>query len=165
MRYHVDNDLSSYIVGNRVHAHAAAALINFCEGVERDTLIPYLDPIVERLLKLPNPAGLSSTNADAHGAGNENGTGVRRYVQEQVLMTLAMVADASEDTFAKVSFSLSLCVGGGSCGLESWCWRCPRLNWAGVDDVTPWWIVVEIALFEHHAFVPECPQEREWTGV
>ncbi|KIJ57822.1 hypothetical protein HYDPIDRAFT_34760 [Hydnomerulius pinastri MD-312] len=30
-----------------VHAHAAAALINFCEGVERDTLVPYLDPIVE----------------------------------------------------------------------------------------------------------------------
>ncbi|EIM79749.1 ARM repeat-containing protein, partial [Stereum hirsutum FP-91666 SS1] len=86
---------------SRVHAHAAAALINFCEGVERDTLIPYLDPIVERLLKLLNPAGLSSANADANGAGNENGTGVKRYVQEQVITTLAMVADASEATFAK----------------------------------------------------------------
>lgn len=89
-----------------MHAHAAAALINFCEGVERDTLIPYLDPIVERLLKLLKPAGFSPANADANGAGSENGTGVKRYVQEQVITTLAMVADASEDTFAKVSFSL-----------------------------------------------------------
>ncbi|KAJ3489813.1 hypothetical protein NLI96_g1842 [Meripilus lineatus] len=71
----------------RVHAHAAAALINFCEGVDRDTLIPYLDPIVERLLKLLNP-------------GIE-GKAPKRYVQEQVITTLAMVADASEATFAK----------------------------------------------------------------
>lgn len=72
----------------RVHAHAAAALINFCEGVERDTLIPYLDPIVERLLKLLNPA-------------TDSGRQVKRYVQEQAITTLAMVADASETTFAK----------------------------------------------------------------
>ncbi|KDR69484.1 hypothetical protein GALMADRAFT_128597 [Galerina marginata CBS 339.88] len=71
----------------RVHAHAASALINFCEGVERDTLLPYLDPIVERLLKLLNPPA-----DQAH---------VRRYVQEQAITTLAMVADASEVTFAK----------------------------------------------------------------
>ncbi|KAI0919362.1 hypothetical protein AcV7_006120 [Taiwanofungus camphoratus] len=73
----------------RVHAHAAAALINFCEGVERDTLIPYLDPIVERLLKLLNPH-------PANGAKPP-----KRYVQEQAITTLAMVADASEATFAK----------------------------------------------------------------
>ncbi|KAA1478264.1 ARM repeat-containing protein [Dentipellis sp. KUC8613] len=72
----------------RVHSHAAAALINFCEGVERDTLVPYLDPIVERLLKLLNPA-------------NSDGRQVKRYVQEQAVTTLAMVADASEATFAK----------------------------------------------------------------
>ncbi|KAG5635297.1 hypothetical protein H0H81_011779 [Sphagnurus paluster] len=71
----------------RVHSHAAAALINFCEGVERDTLLPYLDPIVERLLKLLNPDGDPAT--------------VRRYVQEQAITTLAMVADASEVPFAK----------------------------------------------------------------
>jgi hypothetical protein len=41
----------------REHSHAAEALINFCEGVEPDTLLPYLDPIVERLLKLLNPPG------------------------------------------------------------------------------------------------------------
>ncbi|KDQ51416.1 hypothetical protein JAAARDRAFT_185002 [Jaapia argillacea MUCL 33604] len=72
----------------RVHAHAAAALINFCEGVARDTLIPYLDPIVERLLKLLNPPP-------------DSGRLVKRYVQEQAVTTLAMVADASEATFAK----------------------------------------------------------------
>ncbi|KAI0684888.1 ARM repeat-containing protein [Cytidiella melzeri] len=71
----------------RVHAHAAAALINFCEGVERETLLPYLDPIVERLLKLLNPG--------------QPGKTPKRYVQEQVITTLAMVADASEATFAK----------------------------------------------------------------
>ncbi len=71
-----------------VHAHAAAALINFCEGVERDTLLPYLDPIVERLLKLLNPG--------------QPGKTPKRYVQEQAITTLAMVADASEATFAKV---------------------------------------------------------------
>ncbi|KAJ3506180.1 hypothetical protein NLJ89_g7010 [Agrocybe chaxingu] len=70
-----------------VHAHAAAALINFCEGVERETLLPYLDPIVERLLKLLNPGGDQAQ--------------VRRYVQEQAITTLAMVADASEITFGK----------------------------------------------------------------
>ncbi|PIL26735.1 hypothetical protein GSI_11149 [Ganoderma sinense ZZ0214-1] len=73
----------------RVHAHAAAALINFCEGVERDTLIPYLDSIVERLLKLLNPAASDASKQP------------KRYVQEQVITTLAMVADASEATFAK----------------------------------------------------------------
>jgi len=77
-----------FFLSQRVHAHAAAALINFCEGVERDTLLPYLDPIVERLLKLlNNPAGNPSV--------------VRRYVQEQAITTLAMVADASELTFGK----------------------------------------------------------------
>jgi len=51
--------------------------------------VPYLDPIVERLLKLLNPPGEAAKN-------------VRRYVQEQAITTLAMVADASEATFAKV---------------------------------------------------------------
>ncbi|KAI0314845.1 armadillo-type protein [Amylostereum chailletii] len=71
----------------RVHAHAAAALINFCEGVKQETLVPYLDPIVERLLNLLNPSS--------------SGRQVKRYVQEQAVTTLAMVADASETTFAK----------------------------------------------------------------
>jgi len=79
----------------RVHAHAAAALINFCEGAERDTLLPYLDPIVERLLKLLNPV-------------QDGGRPTKRYVQEQAVTTLAMVADASETTFAKVRLFFSI---------------------------------------------------------
>ena len=73
-----------------MHAHAAAALINFCEGVERGTLLPYLDPIVERLLKLLNPS-------------QDGSRPTKLYVQEQAVTTLTMVADASETTFAKVS--------------------------------------------------------------
>ena len=65
-------------------------LINFCEGVERDTLLPYLDPIIERLLKLLNPS-------------QDRSRPTKRYVQEQAIMTLTMVADANETTFAKVS--------------------------------------------------------------
>jgi hypothetical protein len=86
-------DRPSSLTFFRVHAHAAAALINFCEGVERDTLLPYLDPIVERLLKLLNPA-------------QEGNRPTKRYVQEQAVTTLAMVADASETTFAKVMENL-----------------------------------------------------------
>ncbi|KAF7325964.1 hypothetical protein MKEN_00447300 [Mycena kentingensis (nom. inval.)] len=76
----------------RVHSHAAAALINFCEGVEKDVLIPYLEPIVERLLRLLDPTGDPAK--------------VKRYVQEQAITTLAMVADASETTFGKYYSSI-----------------------------------------------------------
>ncbi|KAF7319099.1 hypothetical protein HMN09_00246200 [Mycena chlorophos] len=76
----------------RVHSHAAAALINFCEGVEKDVLLPYLEPIVERLLRLLGPTGDSAN--------------VKRYVQEQAITTLAMVADASETTFGKYYASI-----------------------------------------------------------
>lgn len=62
--------------------------------MERDTLLPYLDPIVQRLLKLLNP------EADP--------TQVQRHVQEQVITTLAMVADASEATFAKVGVTWTI---------------------------------------------------------
>ena len=80
-----------------MHAHAAAALINFCEGVERDTLVPYLDPIVERLLRMLNATA-------PHPSPDGSVPRVRGYVQEQAVTTLAMVADASEATFAKVRF-------------------------------------------------------------
>ncbi|KAJ7790566.1 armadillo-type protein [Mycena olivaceomarginata] len=53
-----------------------------------------LEPIVERLLKLLDPTG-----DPAH---------VRRYVQEQAITTLAMVADASETTFAARSYYPSI---------------------------------------------------------
>ncbi|KAJ1305512.1 hypothetical protein OPQ81_000519 [Rhizoctonia solani] len=64
----------------RVHCHAAKAIINFCCGVEADELAPYLDDIINRLLRLL-------------------GSSPRIYVQEQALTTLAMVADASADKF------------------------------------------------------------------
>ena len=70
--------------------HVAAPLINFCEGVEHDTLLPYLDPIIEQLLKLLNPS-------------QDGSQPTKWYVQEQAIMTLTMVADANETTFAKVS--------------------------------------------------------------
>ncbi|KIM71752.1 hypothetical protein PILCRDRAFT_82479, partial [Piloderma croceum F 1598] len=73
-----------------VHFHAAATLINFCEGVARDTLVPYSDTIFECLVKLLNPT-------------SDNAKQSKRYVQEQAISVLAMVADASEATFAKVS--------------------------------------------------------------
>lgn len=72
-----------------VHSHAAAALINFCEGSGSTIIILYLDAIVERLLKLLNPPA-------------ESGKQPKRYVQEQVITSLAMVADVSEKGFTKV---------------------------------------------------------------
>lgn len=67
----------------RVQAHAAAALVNFCEAVdsEDDIMEPYLDGILERLVGL-----LQSP---------------KRYVQEQAVTTIATVADAAEDKFVK----------------------------------------------------------------
>lgn len=67
----------------RVQAHAAAALVNFCEamGPEDEIIEPYLDGILERLLGL-----LRSP---------------KRYVQEQAVTTIATVADAAADKFVK----------------------------------------------------------------
>lgn len=65
----------------RVQAHAAAALVNFCEEVDKAVLDPYLDPLFERLLVLLN---ISKT-----------------YVQEQAITTIATVADSAEDKFIK----------------------------------------------------------------
>ncbi|EIM82204.1 uncharacterized protein STEHIDRAFT_64995, partial [Stereum hirsutum FP-91666 SS1] len=80
---------------NRVHAHATPALINICKGVERDTPISYLDPILERYLKLCSLARLSEVRMGRAG-------GVDAH--EQMIRTLVIVADASENTFAKVNF-------------------------------------------------------------
>jgi hypothetical protein len=68
---------------SRVQAHAAAALVNFCEaiGSEDEIIEPYLDGILERLLGL-----LRSP---------------KRYVQEQAITTIATVADAAAEKFVK----------------------------------------------------------------
>ncbi|KAG2182508.1 hypothetical protein INT43_007439 [Umbelopsis isabellina] len=65
----------------RVQAHAAAALVNFCEEVDKAVLDPYLDPLFERLLVLLNTS--------------------KTYVQEQAITTIATVADSAEDKFIK----------------------------------------------------------------
>ena len=68
----------------RVQAHAAAALVNFFDAPpEVQVFEPYMDGLIERLL---------------HLLGNSN----KRYVQEQSITTIATVADAAEEKFAKV---------------------------------------------------------------
>ncbi|GMM33500.1 Pse1 protein [Saccharomycopsis crataegensis] len=65
----------------RVQTHAAAALVNFSENASKDILEPYLDDLLTNLLTLLQ--------------------GPHRYVQEQVLTTIAIVADAAETKFIK----------------------------------------------------------------
>ena len=57
----------------RVQSHAAAAIINFCDGADHATLVPYLDSIMESLLGL-----LSSPKI---------------YAQEQAISTISVIAD------------------------------------------------------------------------
>jgi len=64
----------------RVQAHAAAAVINFCEHCERETLQPYLQGLLGKLFALLN-------------------RDVRR-VQEQAVTAVASVADVAEADFA-----------------------------------------------------------------
>jgi hypothetical protein len=65
----------------RVQAHAAAALVNFSEAASKEILEPYLDDLLNNLLGL-----LQSP---------------KKYVQEQVLTTIAIIADAAEKKFIK----------------------------------------------------------------
>lgn len=66
---------------SRVQCHAAAALINFAEGVESTTIAPILEPLLARLVGLL--------------AGN----GSVLYLQEQVLATLAAFSTAAGKSF------------------------------------------------------------------
>ena len=63
----------------RVQAHAAAAVINFCEHCERGTLAPYLQPLLGKLMLLLR--------------------GSTRRVQEQAVTAVASVADVAEEDF------------------------------------------------------------------
>lgn len=65
----------------KVQAHAAAALVNFSDAADKDTMDPYLDSLLERLLSLVQSP--------------------KRYVQEQALTTIAMVADSAQTLFTK----------------------------------------------------------------
>ncbi|CAN3375996.1 hypothetical protein DIURU_003228 [Diutina rugosa] len=66
----------------RVQAHAAAALVNFSEAAPKEVLEPYLDQVLSNLL------GLLQNSP-------------KRYVQEQVLTTIAIIADAAQNFFSK----------------------------------------------------------------
>ncbi|CAN3357459.1 importin subunit beta-3 [Diutina catenulata] len=66
----------------RVQAHAAAALVNFSEAAPKEVLEPYLDSLLTNLL------GLLQNSP-------------KRYVQEQVLTTIAIIADAAQNYFSK----------------------------------------------------------------
>ncbi|KAL9274571.1 Importin-5-like protein [Drosera capensis] len=65
----------------RAEAHAASAVLNFCENCKPEILTPYLDGLVGKLLILL-----------------QNG---KQMVQEGALTALASVADASQDDFQK----------------------------------------------------------------
>lgn len=65
----------------RVQAHVAAALVNFSEAASKEVLEPYLDDLLNNLLNLLHSP--------------------KRYVQEQVLTTIAIIADAAEKKFIK----------------------------------------------------------------
>ena len=66
----------------RVQCHAAAALINFAEGVDSAILAPFLDGLLERLIAL-----LGSNVV---------------YLQEQVIATMASFSSAAGASFCKV---------------------------------------------------------------
>ncbi|KAI8917831.1 hypothetical protein PhCBS80983_g00962 [Powellomyces hirtus] len=70
----------------RVQTHAAAALVNFCQEVEKDAIAPFLSAIFEKLLVLLN-------------------TG-KTYVQEQAITTIATVADSAAENFVNYYSSI-----------------------------------------------------------
>eukprot|EP01097_Dermamoeba_algensis_P002108 TRINITY_DN1837_c0_g3_i1.p1 TRINITY_DN1837_c0_g3~~TRINITY_DN1837_c0_g3_i1.p1 ORF type:complete len:1076 (-),score=326.43 TRINITY_DN1837_c0_g3_i1:39-3266(-) len=65
----------------KVQAHAACALINFCENCKPKILEPYLDGIVQRLTQLLQFG--------------------QKMVQEQAITAIAAVAECSKETFIK----------------------------------------------------------------
>jgi len=73
----------------RVQAHAAAALVNFCEECPRKILTPYLDQLVNALEVV-----LTSKIQELLAGGT-------KLVLEQILTTIATVADTAEDRFTK----------------------------------------------------------------
>ena len=88
---HIQNRYHQVILSNllpllddqfpRLQAHAAAALVNFAESAKKQHLAPHLTMIIQKLLNL------LSTN--------------KMYLQEQLLTTIATIADSAEDAFVK----------------------------------------------------------------
>uniref|UniRef100_A0A914HGN0 TOG domain-containing protein n=1 Tax=Globodera rostochiensis TaxID=31243 RepID=A0A914HGN0_GLORO len=79
------NDLNT----PRVSAHAAAAMVNFCEDCPKAIISIYLPSIMERLESV-----LSQTFQQMLANG-------KKLVLEQTITTIASVADAAQDHFAK----------------------------------------------------------------
>lgn len=73
----------------RVQAHAAAALVNFTEECPRKILTPYLDQLVDALEVV-----LTSKIQELLAGGT-------KLVLEQILTTIATVADTAEDRFTR----------------------------------------------------------------
>ncbi|GFN79969.1 importin-5 [Plakobranchus ocellatus] len=71
----------------RVQAHGAAALVNFSEECPKHILVQYLDPIVMKLEQV-----LTNKFKEHMEKGN-------KLVLEQVITTLASVADTAQDRF------------------------------------------------------------------
>ncbi|XP_067944804.1 importin-5-like [Watersipora subatra] len=71
----------------RVQAHAGAALVNFCEECPKVVLAPYLDRIIQKLAEV-----LQDKFNELIQKGN-------KLVLEQIVTTLATVADSVEDKF------------------------------------------------------------------
>ena len=69
----------------RVQAHCAAALVNFMEDADKPQVEPFLDQIFSKLVALLNSN--------------------KTYVQEQVITTIATVAECAEDLFEKVFYT------------------------------------------------------------
>lgn len=65
----------------RVQTHAASALVNFCDGCEREILAPYLDGFVSNLIHL-----ISSPKV---------------YAQEQAVVTLSVISDVCAEGFCQ----------------------------------------------------------------
>lgn len=71
----------------RVQAHAGAALVNFSEDCPKSVLAPYLDNIMTKLESI-----LTSKFQELQQHGN-------KLVLEQIVTTIASVADAAEEKF------------------------------------------------------------------
>merc|ERR1719228_1166318 len=71
----------------RVQAHAGAALVNFSEDCPKNILVPYLPDIMSKL-----EAVLKSKLDELVQKGN-------KLVLEQIITTIASVADTAEDSF------------------------------------------------------------------
>lgn len=83
----------------RVQAHAGAALVNFCEDCPKRILLSYMDQIMVKLESI-----LQARIADLVEGGG------RRLVLEQMVTTIASVADTCEGDFIKFYDHLMPCL-------------------------------------------------------